>query len=115
MIYFVKTQESDFVKIGYAKRDVTKRVNKFQTGCPERLTIIHQESGGYEDESSYHKLFKKSHYRGEWFYFSHEISEYIEEVKLTEKYLELSEDKEAELCELREYEKQVEWEEFNRE
>jgi len=113
MIYFVKTEESNFVKIGYSKGDVRNRVRKFQTGCPELLTIIHWERGGYKDETEYHKLFKNSHYRGEWFRMEPEISEYLREVWLTRDYMERAEKQGAELAKLRAYEDEVELEEYN--
>jgi hypothetical protein len=87
MIYFAKTKESGFVKIGYAKDDVLKRVKSFQTGCPEELSIILVESGERSDESELHRIFKKSHYRGEWFRFKPDVEEYIGEITIAREYI----------------------------
>lgn len=87
MIYFAKTKGSNFVKIGYEKENVEKRVESFQTGCPEELSIILVEHGDRKDEAELHRIFRDSHFRGEWFSFSSDLQEYVEESHLAREYV----------------------------
>ena len=87
MIYFARTKESDFVKIGFALDDVEKRVKSFQTGCPEELSVIHVEIGDRKREAEFHRLFRESHYRGEWFHLKPDVEEYLFGVELMGDYI----------------------------
>ena len=67
------------VKIGWSKFP-ENRMEELQTGSSEKLIMLGYISGTQRDERRLHKLFKKDHYRGEWFYLSANIQKYIKEV-----------------------------------
>ena len=78
MIYFIKL--NDFVKIGFSD-DVSKRVAQLQTSSPYNLDVLCIIEGDYDKEKELHELFKQYSARGEWFYLSEEILEYIKSCK----------------------------------
>lgn len=79
--YFI--QSGEFVKIGKSY-DVDTRMERLQDGSPLKLKLLFCDD---EDrEYYYHLIFSKYHYRGEWYYLSQEILQYIKDrITLKEK------------------------------
>jgi hypothetical protein len=79
MIYIIRTGNEDggYIKIGYSKKSVKKRVKKLQTGSPLPLEIIGTIEGNIPDEKELHLKLARFRVRanGEWFYDCREIRE----------------------------------------
>lgn len=67
MIYFLRSGDSNFIKIGYCAGDPITRLKDMQTGNPQQLVLIGCMEGGRFDEKRLHGLFYEYHVRGEWF------------------------------------------------
>lgn len=82
MVYFIRSVESNRIKIGYTNGSVSKRLATLQTGCPEPLELLHftEEAGPYE-EAKIHRRFKDYRVRGEWFSMNDEIECFIRVLK----------------------------------
>lgn len=76
MVYFI-TQGVHYVKIGHCGGDPKSRLITLQTGNPNRLELSLLLEGGKEDETIIHGQFLKYHIRGEWYYLTLEIEDYI--------------------------------------
>jgi len=68
MVYIVKENGTDFVKIGVAI-NIENRIVGLQIGNPRELELIKSYKGGYAIETLIHKKYKDLHVRGEWFIF----------------------------------------------
>lgn len=66
MIYFIKAEETPYIKIGYTE-DVYRRMVKMQADCPLKLIVLKTVEGDRKYEKLLHKKFAAFHYRGEWF------------------------------------------------
>jgi hypothetical protein len=64
------------VKIGKAE-NVARRVRELQCGHPDPLGFLGLLSSNKNDEARFHRLFKKSHLRGEWFALTGDIARHI--------------------------------------
>lgn len=78
-VYFIQAQDSLAIKIGFAV-DVESRLKTLQTGNSERLEVVGTVPGCIADEKALHAKFSLDHKRGEWFYASNELVDYILEV-----------------------------------
>lgn len=69
-IYIIQQGKSDYYKIGYTTKEVTKRLADLQTGNPEVLHIVsyHHVDDRRKTERILHEIAGKYHYRGEWFF-----------------------------------------------
>ena len=80
MIYFVQEdRDGGFIKIGYTRGDVNRRIGVMQTGNPARLILLRVMLGTKQDERRLHWQFKSARaiigghgrrritFRGEWF------------------------------------------------
>lgn len=68
MIYFVRAEGTQFVKIGFTSGPVEKRIASLQTGSPHRLVLEETISAGTrEEEKHLHALFADVRTSGEWF------------------------------------------------
>ena len=76
MIYFI-TQDNQFVKIGYTKNNPERRIISLQIGNPRPLQIEKVINGGKSAEDALHIRFADYHIRGEWYWLSDEIRQYI--------------------------------------
>jgi hypothetical protein len=66
-VYFIRRLGDGAIKIGYS-RDVARRINKLQTGCPDALTLAGLLVGGTLGiEAWLKRLFAGHSIRGEWF------------------------------------------------
>lgn len=79
IVYFIGSNESNKVKIGKSSNDkFTGRLVELQISSPYKLTVFGIIQGGTKKEANLHKRFSGSHYRGEWFEFTDDITGYIE-------------------------------------
>ncbi len=78
-VYIIQAGENGLVKIGWCKdHHPKKRIAVLQIGCPEQLDIlylIHPCARTFE--GFLHKEFEKDWVRGEWFFYSQEIKDFI--------------------------------------
>ena len=66
MIYLIKKQNSDFVKIGYSSC-VKTRLQQLQTSSPEILILVSTKKGNLNDEKKIHKQLKNFCVLNEWY------------------------------------------------
>jgi len=76
-VYFLLDQKSKALKIGKAN-DVEDRINKLQTGNPNKLRLMHfiecsSEEHSFVLEKQYHKKFKHLRISGEWFQYDEQL------------------------------------------
>jgi len=74
-IYFIGY--GSFVKIGFTKRDVQKRINGLSIGSPETLIIYAVKRGLFDEEKVLHQRFAEYWIRGEWFRREGALLDYI--------------------------------------
>lgn len=80
IIYFVLDSYSNAVKIGYTTiKGFSKRLENLQVGTPYDLKILGAVWGNKKTEKELHVKFKHLHIRGEWFAYSKELEEYLNE------------------------------------
>jgi hypothetical protein len=72
MIYFVKTTDNRYIKIGYTK-DPLKRIAGLQTGSAQTLRLVAVRAGDAQVEHNLHRSFSDYAASGEWFYNSKPI------------------------------------------
>lgn len=79
-VYFFT--DGDYIKIGFTKETLKRRLERLATGNPKRMFILGYTKGTMDDEFALHALFNKDRvrYDGEWFYPSQELIDYINEV-----------------------------------
>ena len=78
MIYFI-TQSNRYIKIGHVKGSPHTRLYSLQSGNPYTLKIALVIEGTKSDEGFVQRRFSRYHVRGEWFFLSSEIEDYLEE------------------------------------
>jgi len=76
-VYFLLDEKSNALKIGKAN-DVEDRINKLQTGNPNKLRLMHyincsSEKHGFLLEKQYHEKFKHLRISGEWFKYDEQL------------------------------------------
>lgn len=81
-VYFVRSIETDRIKVGYTYGSVNKRLCTMQTGSPEKLELLLSvpNAGRYE-ESWIHRRFKETRIHGEWFKMDEEMKIFIRAIK----------------------------------
>ena len=77
MVYFIT--DSNYIKIGYTKNDVKKRLKQLQTSNPNKLFLLGYIEGDKEIEKKLHKKFYASiiRHNGEWFSPTQDLLDYI--------------------------------------
>lgn len=102
MVYFIT--DGDFIKIGYTKNNVKKRLKQLQTSSPNKLFILGYVEGDKNTEKQIHKMFYNSIVRinGEWFFPTQDILDYINENNLDDNiYVDIIDEKVVGLFRLR--------------
>lgn len=79
-VYFVKSQETGRIKIGFTK-NLKKRLSKMQTDSAETLKVLFAFESLPVDEKTLHAALSDDRHHGEWFELTAELLEYIEEQK----------------------------------
>lgn len=85
MIYFLKAEGIDRVKIGHtggpcSSQDIRRRILELRGGCP--IPTIHclgMMEGDLDREREIHRMFRHLHSHCEWFNVSPELMQFIEE------------------------------------
>lgn len=79
MIYFVQSNNSGPIKIGYTKNkySVHKRLGSIQVGSSEPLKLLGLINGSRKDEQLLHKKFHVYQLHGEWFQPSKTLLNFI--------------------------------------
>lgn len=69
MIYVIRAEGSEFVKIGFtkSKKTLENRLKSLMGGCPFKLTIEAQMDGSKLKERCLHSFCISRHQSGEWF------------------------------------------------
>ncbi len=75
-LYFIS--DGNYIKIGIAN-NVEERIKQLQTGNPNKLFIVSQFENRGQLEKAIHKKFSHLHVGGEWFQYTNEIKEYLNE------------------------------------
>ena len=79
-------------KIGYTRREVSKRIKELKTGNGSELYLVSkfQSKWGTKIESQLHRLYKSKKVNGEWFDLTDDdIKSFSEKCKTTHDMLEL--------------------------
>lgn len=79
MIYFIQAGPGGPIKIGFTKYAVEGRMAALQTGNPVALKLLGTREGTVEDEADLHERFDFCRLRGEWFYPTEDLLEFIVE------------------------------------
>lgn len=68
-IYLMNMVNTNLYKIGYTKRDISKRVDEIQTGNPKKIEVLHLfETDHYvKVETWMHNIHASKRMEGEWF------------------------------------------------
>ena len=84
MIYFIRDESTQHIKIGYTAGHGEKRLRDLQTGCPGQLMLLLHLEGLRQHETAWHKRFASARERGEWFRPVPELRRAIEVVKVSQ-------------------------------
>ena len=78
-IYFMLSEKLDAVKIGFTRNsDMKVRLKNCHTWSPYAYDLLKMIEGTMIDECQLHKRFVKYKIRGEWFHYSDELKEFID-------------------------------------
>ncbi len=83
MIYFIRNEETNKIKIGYSK-DPEERLRTLQTGSSGKLTLLLAIEGTQQDETAWHDRFADARIQNEWFDPVPELFLVILEIKDTQ-------------------------------
>lgn len=76
-VYFIETEGSCHVKIGWAKHSPAARMATLQTGCPHHMFVRAFFAGSQEDERRMHRTFADLRANGEWFANVLKLSDFL--------------------------------------
>ena len=80
-IYFILSEKFNAVKIGFTRNNIEQRLKDAATWYPYDYDMIKMIEGTMIDERMIHRRFVKDKLRGEWFNYSDELKEYIENLE----------------------------------
>jgi hypothetical protein len=80
-VYFIQSEETFAIKIGFTGGDAEDRLAGLQTGHPGALRLLVDVPGTRADESTLHKKFASQRMSGEWFRPCDDLLELIEHLK----------------------------------
>lgn len=66
-IYFIRSEKTHAIKIGFTAGQVEKRLSSLQTAHPYKLELLATFPGAIEYEKSLHDRFSSYKLEGEWF------------------------------------------------
>lgn len=78
-VYFIKSKQTNLIKIGYAT-NVFERIKQLSSGNTDRLILLKEIKGGRKKEAELHKKFSNHRKGGEWFYPDQEILDFIDAI-----------------------------------
>jgi len=76
-VYIAKI--GDKVKIG-TTADLKVRLSNIQTNTPEKVELLASIKGGRKLEKVLHEGFESSRFKGEWFNYTKEIQDYVQQI-----------------------------------
>jgi hypothetical protein len=79
VVYFVRQGRKGPVKIGTTTR-IYERLKELETGTSFRLRLLASEPGDRDRERELHRRFAPAHMRGEWFWPTPELVDYIRSI-----------------------------------
>lgn len=79
-IYFILAEGAGRVKIGWSS-DMRTRFDFFATSSPFPLTVLHLITAPKDQERFYHRRFAHLRVHKEWFLYTDELKEFIENLK----------------------------------
>lgn len=84
MIYFIRDEATQHIKIGFTAGDGEKRRSDLQAACPGQLVLLLQMEGSRKHETAWHERFSSARERGEWFRPVPKLLQAIEDVKASQ-------------------------------
>lgn len=66
-VYFIRSEKTHAIKIGFTAGNVEDRMSALQTAHPYKLTVLATLRGGMSYEKELHKRFGRFRLEGEWF------------------------------------------------
>ena len=70
MIYFIRAEGTNEVKVGYSKSSALTRLKRLQTGCSKKLVLEAVAHGDRREEQRLHRELADERLQGEWFTLS---------------------------------------------
>lgn len=80
-VYFIKSEKTHEVKIGFTAGAIEKRMASLQTAHPCKLKLMAIIPGSMEHENSLHEKFDSIRLHGEWFRPSPDLLTFIAQLK----------------------------------
>jgi uncharacterized protein YozE (UPF0346 family) len=80
-IYFIRSEKTDAIKIGFTAGQVKKRLGSLQTAHPYKLQLLATTPGTVEYEKSLHARFSSHRLEGEWFKPHPDVLAFISVIK----------------------------------
>lgn len=80
MIYYINPIGTKHIKIGYTKKSPKSRMRELQTGSSFPLQLLGFEDGDTSKEKELHKRFADTHILLEWFDFSEDLINHINNI-----------------------------------
>ena len=78
MVYFIREEKTNFVKIGYTRHSIRERMVALQIGNPRKLHLLNVFEDDHCDEQECHQLYSGYHIHGEWFELPDNIIQKLE-------------------------------------
>jgi len=67
LVYFIMSEKTQNIKIGFTARDIKVRLNALQTANPYKLKVLATLNGNKDHEKALHNKFSQFRLEGEWF------------------------------------------------
>lgn len=80
VIYFLLSEIHNAVKIGFTCSNIEERLKDYRNHSPYEYDLLKTIKGTMFQEKQLHKRFVRYKIRGEWFNYSDELKEFIEEI-----------------------------------
>ncbi|ABB33266.1 Putative helicase A859L [Geobacter metallireducens RCH3] len=80
-VYFIKSESSHEIKIGYTAGPIEKRITSLQTAHSSNLRVLATVPGTREYEKELHRKFADHRLKGEWFAPHHDLVSFIAVLK----------------------------------
>ena len=84
-VYFIRSEKTHEIKIGFTTINVEKRLKSLQTAHPYKLELLATTPGTTEYEKSLHDRFSSHRLKGEWFKSHPDVLAFISALKDTKR------------------------------
>lgn len=78
-VYFIQSEVSGAVKVGFTKSSPWKRLSEIQVSTPDQLVLLGTKPGDEQVERDLHEQLQRHHIRGEWFEPHEDVLAHIEQ------------------------------------